>query len=81
MTQYEEYMSRKGRRSRERKKRINERVQGLSAVPNTDPYTYQAQSRVSDTLKTVRCSKVKLCCSVYWLGVLLYFIVGTARVD
>lgn len=58
MTHYEEYMSRKGRRSREReeKKRRNESVSGLSAVSNTDPSTYQAQqnaiSEVCDTLKT-----------------------------
>lgn len=32
MPHYEEYMSRKGRRSRDRRQRINERVQGLSAV-------------------------------------------------
>lgn len=42
-TLYEEYMSRKRRRSREAKKRITERVQGLSAVSDTDGYTYQAQ--------------------------------------
>ena len=53
MTHYEEYMSRKERRQKARKKRINERVQGVSAVPKTDPNTYQAQRsrRIGGTLK------------------------------
>lgn len=58
MTHYEEYMSRKGRRSRERKKRINERVQGvISCTKHRSTHlpgsTLSRITEVCDTLKTL----------------------------